>query len=238
VKKVYVWIMSISLVFNLLFVGLLSAFIIHKGGISYIKSSIAKTGSNKFSVYHNVEKSAFSALPDANPSIIFAGDSLTDYNEWDEAFKNSTIKNRGIEGDQTPGIIDNINNIVKGNPKKIFIMMGINDLTHGASQKSVLKNYQKFFDEIKAKSPESKIYVQSILPINHSLLDTNISNGDIKNTNLKIKQLADKNNLTFIDLYPLFDSTGELNKSLTIDGVHLNGNGYKIWESNIKKYVK
>jgi lysophospholipase L1-like esterase len=54
--------------------------------------------------------------------------------------------------------------------------------------------------------------------------------------NAALKKLAAQEKITLIDLYPHFlDAAGKLDKQYTIDGLHLNAAGYKVWAAILKK---
>lgn len=234
----YKRILCLSLVFNLLFILAVSAFMIKKGGLDYIKSKISNKSQTVLSDYHRTEGSVFSSLPQSKNKIVFAGDSLTDYGEWQELLQNDNIENRGIAGDTTLGLLDTINSISSNQPKEIFIMIGINDLNSGISVDTMLKNYTEIINDIKSNSPQTKIIIQSLLPVNDTINKLKVNNNEIIQANDELNKLAEENNLTFIDLHSLFvDEKGKLNKNLTVDGLHITGDGYLIWKQAIEKYI-
>ena len=88
--------------------------------------------------------------------------------------------------------------------------------------------------------PETKVYLQSLLPINESFNRyKRLTNKtyQIPEINARLETLAKEKKITFINLYPLFTEKGTnvLKKELTYDGLHLNDEGYKVWVDAIKK---
>lgn len=192
------------------------------------------------SSYFIEKQTLFDNLPQSSNTIYFLGDSLTDGCEWSELLSNPKIKNRGINGDTTQGILNRLNQITQSKPQKIFIMIGINDLLSNTEINKILNNYQKIITTIRADSPKTKIYIESILPINFEIDKTKygINNQNISNFNNNLKNLADNSNIFYIDLYPYFlDSSDQLDKQYTLDGIHLNGQGYLIWKKEVSKYI-
>ena len=63
-----------------------------------------------------------------NQSIIFLGDSLTEWFELGKYFPGLAIINEGIAGDTTYGVLQRLEAIIKKPAKKIFLMIGINDI--------------------------------------------------------------------------------------------------------------
>jgi len=189
--------------------------------------------------YYYHKKEHFESLPDTENEIIFLGNSITDGAEWSELFQNPNIKNRGIGGDDTDGVLNRLDEVTSSQPEKVFIMIGTNDLAYGKSVDYINKNYTKIIDTIKAQSPNTKIYIQSILPVD-DVIHTTRPNKNIIEINKHLQQLSKDKNLNYIDLTPIFtDVNGKLNKEeFSIDGLHLNGKGYEVWKNVIEKYIK
>ncbi|MCP4021521.1 MAG: hypothetical protein GY729_06750, partial [Desulfobacteraceae bacterium] len=57
-----------------------------------------------------------------------------------------------------------LDQITKGQPYIIFIMIGTNDLKFGIKQKTIISNYRTILNSIKNQSPKTKVFVQSLLP--------------------------------------------------------------------------
>ena len=97
-------------------------------------------------------------------------------------------------------------------------------------------------DRIQRESPDTKLYLQSLLPINESVCKykTMIGKTDIvPEINRKLETLAASRKIPFINLFPLFAEKGTniLRKELTTDGLHLTEEGYQIWSRKLKKYL-
>lgn len=171
--------------------------------------------------------------------IVFIGNSLTQ--DFDlSVFNNSAIKNRGISGDYTEGILLRLNEITEAQPEKIFLEIGINDILAPISTEKILKNYKKIIHQIKISSPSTQLYVQSILPTsfpNGFFVNNQQANQKIIETNKEIKRLCEKYSVTFVNLYDLFVENGKLNAHYTYDGIHLTKEGYRIWKEAIVEFV-
>lgn len=191
-----------------------------------------------FSDYYIDRVTTFKNLPKQKGEIIFLGDSITDICEWNELFKNSLIKNRGISGDTTYGILNRLEDIVSSKPSKIFIMVGINDIGKGKSTEEIIKNYKSILNRIKKSSPSTDIYVESVLPINKDIFNTSTKEEEIIALNDSLKKLCASYNIKYIDLYSLFIAEGnKLNPKYTTGGIHINGTGYAIWREVIKDLI-
>lgn len=194
-----------------------------------------------FSTYYHQRVTHFKMLPQTNDDIIFLGNSITDGGEWSELFNDLRMKNRGISGDVSAGIIHRMDEIVERKPLKVFLLIGTNDLARALSADSVLKNIFWIADYLKQESPATRLYVQSILPVNNVFgkFGGHTSKGAvIRQLNTTLQKEAVNHHYTFIDLHASFaDKGGKLNPAYTNDGLHLNGEAYNLWKHIVYPYV-
>lgn len=199
--------------------------------------SLAQT--RKYSTFYDQRKSIFEVLPETKNEIIFLGNSITNFCEWTELSQNPNVKNRGISGDVTQGVLDRLDQVTRVKPAKVFLLIGINDLSQNISKDTVFDNICKIAANICAASPKTKIYVQSILPVNIQFgLFKNLINKtpDIVWVNVNLARFCKENGYTFIDLFGRFKNSEDdkMNPKYTNDGLHLLGPGYLIWAEIIK----
>jgi lysophospholipase L1-like esterase len=179
----------------------------------------------------------FINLPNDTNEIIMLGNSHTQNFEWHEIFKNINIKNRGINGDITYGILQRLDEIIESKPKKIFIEIGINDLLQGYHIDTIMYNYYKIIQQIRIKSPKTLIYIQNILPTNLTIYEKP-SVESVYVINQKLRTYCTTYNLTYIDLFSKFFKNGGLNPKFDCgDNLHLNSSGYRVWCNSIKDYI-
>ena len=192
--------------------------------------------------YYARRATLFEELPIGKKDIVMLGNSLTDGGEFNELLNNRHVKNRGIVGDIIQGLIDRIDPIIKGQPNKLFIMTGVNDISHDVSADSIARAMEKLIVMVKEGSPRTKIYLQSLLPFNNDVREWKLLKGRdhvVVEANALLEQVARRQGVTWINLYPLFvDDQGRLRADLTNDGLHLMGKGYLIWRDAIKPYTK
>ena len=192
--------------------------------------------------YYARRATLFDELPIGKKDIVMLGNSLTDGCEFNELLGNRHIKNRGIVGDIVQGLIDRIGPIIEGQPKKLFIMSGVNDISHGVTADSIARVTERLIVMVKQGSPRTKIYLQSLLPFNNDVREWKLLKGRdhvVVEANILLEQVARRQGVTWINLYPLFaDENGRLRADLTNDGLHLMGKGYLIWRDAIKPYIK
>ncbi|PMB24482.1 GDSL-type esterase/lipase family protein [Fischerella thermalis] len=202
--------------------------------------NIKKSGYlNNYPPYYWHKLNQFTKLPQSESDIIMLGDSITDEGEWIELLSNINVKNRGISGDTTERVLYRLDSILSGKPKEIFLMLGINDLIN--TRKSVaqtLESYEKILHEFREKTLNTKIFIQSVLPVNNKIDIYWQDNNEILKLNTGLRELATKFNYQYIDLFSLLlDSENQLDSRYTKDGLHLNGEAYLVWKSVIEKYL-
>ncbi len=204
--------------------------------------SIYLSAQQEYSTFYYQRASLFENLKSTPNDIVFLGNSITNGGEWSEIFENQNVKNRGISGDICVGVYDRMDIITKGHPAKIFLLIGINDIGRGATTDSIVEGISKIIDKIQYQSPNTKIYLQSILPLNDSfgMFDGHTKHWkEIKPLNKRLENLAKFKQVTYIDLYSEFVTLGsdKLNPEYTNDGLHLMGKGYMKWAEIVSPYI-
>lgn len=182
----------------------------------------------------------FRSYPDSEKDIVFLGNSITDYTDWNELLQIDNAKNRGISGDITFGILERLDEVTEGKPTKIFILIGINDISRNIPDSVILSNYKKMISRIKKESPTTKIYFNTIMPVNNTFTPRNHFNKDehIQYINNELKKIGKSEKITVIDVHPYFlDADGRLDKKYTYDGLHPNYLGYEKWAQILKPYI-
>lgn len=197
---------------------------------------------NKFSTYYNQRRTLFELLPDTKNEIIFLGNSITDGSEWVELFGDLRVKNRGISGDTTEGVLYRLNEVTRSKPDKVFILIGINDLSRNVPKDTVFQNICTIASRIRKSSPKTNVFVQSILPVNASLqkFPNHTNKGEeVLWVNQQLKSWCEANQFAFIDLFSRFKNPNDdlLNPAYTNDGLHLTGEGYVLWAGIVKPLV-
>lgn len=183
----------------------------------------------------------FKSYPNSKKDIIFLGNSITQGVDWAELLQQKNARNRGISGDITYGVLERLHEVTEGQPAKVFILIGINDIQHNIPDSAIVNNYRRIIRQIKAESPKTKIYFHTLLPVNNEFTQFKKHyNKDehIAYVNEGLKKIGAEENITVIDLHPHFlDASKKLDKRYTRDGLHLNAEGYKVWAGVLKEYL-
>lgn len=180
----------------------------------------------------------FRSYPHTSGDIIFLGNSITERNDWSELLSIPNAKNRGISGDITFGVLERLDEVTKRKPGKVFILIGINDISRNIPDSIILRNYRWMIARIKKASPETKIYFHTLLPVNNEFGNRGQFNKDehIACINAGLKAMAVEEHITVVDLHEHFlNAAGKLDKRFTEDGLHLNAAGYQVWNKILKE---
>lgn len=193
---------------------------------------------------HNLERAAmFEREPVVTGRIIFLGNSITEGGNWAGLTGDRTVINRGIGGDLSFDLLKRANDIIKRKPSKLFILIGINDISKDIPDAVIADNCRKLITKIRQACPATRIYLQSILPLNNTV--NNFPQhydkaAHVTTTNVLLKKIAQELPVTFINLYPLFlDRDKRMAKKYTVDGLHLKPEAYRVWINYLrqKKYL-
>ena len=192
--------------------------------------------------FRNHRYDSFKVLDVTSDNIVFIGNSITDMHCWPEAFVTNTgeylpIVNRGNSGTYSTEQSDNLESYINGKPKKVFMMIGTNDIaTSGGlnfSPEQVLAYVKSIVARIHARSPQTKVYLYSILKNNTS--------NRVEATWLKANELTKAyaeatENVTYIDLYDKLANVAG-GGAWSYDNLHLTAGAYQAWGKAICEYL-
>ena len=183
-----------------------------------------------------------------NPNVVFFGDSITDYYDLDKYFPDLKKVNSGISGNRTWDLKNDMyNRVYRYNPSKVILLIGINNyLYENTPVDDVVNDIKEMTEQIHKNLPNCKIAIQSIYPVNddwriyrhNEVPSVDILKDKIIDSNNKIKEYAEKNKYTYIDMFELLkDDKNEFNRDYTNDGLHPNEKGYEKITEVLKKYL-
>lgn len=175
----------------------------------------------------------FRVMPITSEDIVFLGNSITNFGMWDEFFGSTgKVVNRGISGNISGEVLEHIDLIVAGKPKKLFLMIGINDYQ---DESVIIPNTRRIIEVFQKESPATEIYIQSLLPCDradrHSMVEP---------VNKDLKELCKEMNVTYIDVYSKIVKAGTppgIADKYTNDNLHVVAAGYREWINDYEQYV-
>lgn len=183
---------------------------------------------------------------------VFTGSSLMEMFPINKLLKekgdDTIIYNRGVGGfisDELLAVIDVCATELM--PSKVFINIGTNDLSWSSIPISqLMDNYDKIITAIEKAVPNVKIYLMAYYPVNFEAASEEMkeclkirTNEKINTANAEVKKLAEKHGQRYIDINRnLKDEQGRLKAQYTIEGMHINEDGYRAVYDDIMAYVK
>ncbi len=175
----------------------------------------------------------FEQEPVVTGRVVFLGDSITESGKWTELLADSTVVNRGISGDVTFGVLDRLDDVIRRQPARLFVMIGINDVGKDIPDEVIADNHRKIIEQVQAGSPDTEIYVQSLLPVNPAypgFPQHYDKENHVARVNKLLREVTAAAGCRFVNLFPLFLNAQErLDERYTYDGLHLNDVGYQVW---------
>jgi len=178
--------------------------------------------------------SSFEAFPLVPDDVVFLGDSITEGGPWEELFPDLRVRNRGIGGDTTDGVLARLEQVTRAEPAKLFLLIGTNDLFRGSSEDEIVADIIEILEQLKQETPDTEVYLQSVLPRAPSY------RSSVEALNARLAEVALEHGADWVDLYAQFidDETGGIRAELSNDELHLLGPGYALWKEQIGLLVR
>lgn len=178
---------------------------------------------------------------------VLAGDSITEILNHTELYADyinqtgTVVYNRGISGDTSDRLLERFEkNVLNINPKNIVLLIGTNDFGYGLTMNDTVENVDKMLSDALKKCPDTNIILQSVYPVNTEMRSYDKKkNKEIPVLNKRLKDIADKHGVTFVDLTDtLSDNNGNLKEKYTYDGLHPTVFGFEAAVSEIIPLLK
>lgn len=158
---------------------------------------------------------------------------------------NYQFYNRGISGNRIVDLYARIKaDIINLAPDYMSILIGVNDVWHefgghnGVDADKYEKIYCMLIEEIREALPDVKIVIMEPFCLKGSATENteeepnkwNMFNSEVRKRAEKAKQVAEKYNLTFVELQNVFDTATEVKESTywLRDGVHPTAMGHEL----------
>ncbi|NQU53620.1 MAG: SGNH/GDSL hydrolase family protein [Bacteroidetes bacterium] len=169
------------------------------------------------------------------PKICYFGNSITHYwggnpkttrsngsDSWDKYLGDLEVQNFGFGWDRVENVLWRIyhDELDGFNAEQIIVNLGTNNL-HLNTDGEIIIGLDLLIQSIKIRQPHAKILMIGLYPRREN-------EARVSEINLKIAQLAGKQNVNFIDVGGILlnDDDDKINESLFLDGLHPNSEGY------------
>ncbi len=176
--------------------------------------------------------SLFDEFPVRHGDIVFLGDQLIHFGEWDEIFPGVTARNRGIVGDRADALLLRLNHVVDKNPAAIVLHVGTNDIVTGANVPTVLARIERLLIALRDVTPPNRLLVIGLPPLTPTM------SQPIRDYNDQLRRLVQSHGNIYVDIYaPLVARQGAIYRDYAIDGRILSGRGYRVVAETLLPYL-
>ncbi len=179
------------------------------------------------------------SMPPKNTILLIGSSSFTKWKDVQEYFPQHTMLNRGFGGSSLTDVIYYASDVVlKYQPKQILIYCGENDIagSNTVNADTVFERFKILYGIIRSKFKKVPVAYISMKPSpsrEKYLVTMQEANDQIKSFIEKQKKTA------YIDVYSsMLDANGKILTHIFIaDKLHMNAEGYKIWQGIIAPYL-
>ncbi|MGB2927202.1 MAG: GDSL-type esterase/lipase family protein, partial [Limnothrix sp.] len=163
---------------------------------------------------------------------VLVGDSLSMWFPSELLPEGKLWLNQGISGENSNQILQRLDALDQVRPETIYIMAGVNDLKQGATDATVINNTRAIIRRLRYQHPSATVVLQSLLPTRKAYL----SPQRAINLNRQLQAIAAQENAGYLNLHTLFvDGEGKMRSDLSTDGLHLNRQGYQVWQQAMQQ---
>jgi len=168
---------------------------------------------------------------DARPLIIFAGDSQVEFGDWYDLLAGAwAVRNCGLASAKIADVTQLVSALGDRHPKMVVLMCGINNLGAADRRAACLSDYAALLETVRARLQPESILVLSVMPVRASAVDraSQQLNVTVRQFNAELAAGCRQQRIAFLDVTPaVADANGALAAELTVDGLHLNPQGYR-----------
>jgi hypothetical protein len=178
---------------------------------------------------YDLQAQLFDLVPASK--VVMVGDSITAFAPWSDMFPTVRPSNRGIGNDTTAGLLSRLDSILISHPKKMFLMIGINDVLHNTDTSISLENYRQIVQA--TITAGTRLYAQSVLFTTVAALNQHVTSLNEGISGICSSVATCK----YIDLNGQLAPSGALAYPLVGDDIHISPAGYMIWRDRINPLV-
>lgn len=168
--------------------------------------------------------------------IVMLGTSITQYVYWNELLNRCDVANRGVGGDITAGYLHRIGSVLSCRPKLCFVEASSNDVQFKTNYSEFIQGLAKVIDTLEQSN--IKICVFSIFHCGSNYVWSAEVNDRITKYNFGVDSLCKQKNVQVFDMNKYLAPNGVLLAQYAKkDGIHLSGDGYKIWGQKVNELI-
>ncbi len=162
--------------------------------------------------------------------LLFLGDSLIEFYDWQSRFPAHTVTNAGRAGETVAGLLASLPRIMRRcpDPDRVFLMIGTNNLL--MEDYAFLPDYKEILAELSPTIAPERITITGLPPFAAG----HLAPSAIPRMNAGLLQLSLEKKTAYLDLLSAFNTEAQTAAAcFSDDGVHLSALGYAIWSGHL-----
>lgn len=177
-------------------------------------------------------------MPEPEGILLLGSSSFTIWKDVRDYFPGKNIINRGFGGSQMSDVLHFKEKLILPyQPKQIVVYVGENDIAVGEAPEAVSEEGKQLVNWAKEQFPEVDFVFLSAKPspIRWELRDK------MKDLNALLSEYAAENEgVEYVNIWePMLGENGKPKSEIFLkDSLHMNANGYKIWQKELQPYLQ
>lgn len=164
--------------------------------------------------------------------ILFVGDSLMAYCDWQRHLPGFSCVNLGVPGETVAGCLGLVPQVLERHNEAdvVVLMIGTNNLV--MAEFGFLRDFEQLIADLHAGYPQAVIAVCSLLPHNLPWL----APSAVDRLNDLLKELANQDGCVYLDICASFRAAGT-GSCFVEDGIHVSDEGYLRWSALLSEWL-
>lgn len=167
------------------------------------------------------------SLKEMYASTVVMGDSITEgFTAYDVLNANSVVSKIGAS---LTDLDDQCEKLKEINPQAVFISYGMNDVINTAGDtETFIKEYKDLIKKIQKDVPDTKIFINSIFPVQQRAIDEKPALANIAAYDEALQKMCDELQIAYVDNTELVKD-----EYYDEDGIHFVAAFYPIWADHM-----
>jgi len=176
----------------------------------------------------------FDAVPATPGRIVFLGDSITEWAQWEDWFPGLRTCNRGIAGQGIADVVARLDTALV-DPRAVVLLIGTNDLPsprRGPDIAPVAAAMTDLVARIRGAAPDAALLINGVLPRSAA------HRAMIEALNQAFHGIAAQAGAIWIETWPTFAGPdGAIRTEYSYDQLHLTAEGYRAWTNLLRPHL-
>jgi len=172
--------------------------------------------------------------------VLFVGSSSIVFWETSQSFPDYPVINRGFGGASLPEVIHYYDDVIKKHAPSVIVVYCDIDVENGKSPEFSVNAFKQLVNRIDEDFPSSDVVFLSMKPtLIDDVLGKQVRNNKIITNRLLAEYSESKDNLHYVDISEvMFADDLRLKDEIFLrDGMHLNNQGYVLWDPIVKEKI-